>query len=163
MDQLFYDKRYLVEHVILPKDFYEHSLDYICIMINGNGRYVFDVLSDLIQNEGGKMPYAPEDFAVRIIKADDKQNSNTYILAVTFPEPQKEPLCYSAVGIFDMNEKDKSSFQKGMYFTVEQGAGDEPAPMLCSWNSDGTHSDYGEVSGDIIVQIGSALEIYRGR
>ena len=48
MGDILYDSRYLVEHVILPKNFYEQKINFIYVMIKSGGEYVYDVTKDII-------------------------------------------------------------------------------------------------------------------
>ena len=160
MSDILYDNRYLVEHVILPKNFYEYKIDFIYVMIKSAGEYVYDIMKDILENDGGKMPYSKDDYNIRFIRMDEEAEKGDYILLIEFPSPEREPLCIRAICIFDLDIRNNTGFEKYCYFTVEKGNGEGALPMLCAWNEDGSHSNFGEVSDSLAEQIKAVTEIF---
>ncbi len=160
MGDILYDSRYLVEHVILPKNFYEQKINFIYVMIKSGGEYVYDVTKDIIENDGGQCPYSSDDYGIHFIRMDEKAEHGNYILTAEFPMPEKEPLCIRAICIFDLDTSNNESFSKYRYFTVESGVNEGDKPFLCAWNEDGSHSNFGEVSDDIKEQVAAVVDIF---
>lgn len=162
MDELLYQARYFVEHQILPKDFYQEKMKFIYVMMKGKD-YIYDVMSDILESQGGKIPYSKDQFDVKLAKAKEDEDDKDYVLVIDFPFPEAEPLCYRAIALFDMDEEKNISFTEARYFTIERSVDETYPPLLCAWNRDGSHSNYGEVSDNIIEQIETALNIYYGK
>ena len=163
MDSKLYDNRYLLEHIVLPKNFYEHKINFIYVMIKSAGEFVYDVMKDIIENDGGTMPYSKEDYGIRFISLDDEAENGDYILVINYPAPEREPLCIRAICIFDLDTSANTGFEKYRFFTIERGMDNASLPMLCAWNEDGSHSNFGEVSDKLTEQIEAIKSMFQSK
>lgn len=128
--------RYGFEHRILPNGFYTDKQNFVGMILN-NKNVIFEILSEMLEKENIDNPYTADQFRIDSAQLTDEY----YMLKLTFPEPEEEPLCYWCYLIYDKN------FERTMYFCLEK-AGDSDTPVVCAWNAKGEHMDYGSCALD---------------
>jgi len=128
-----HEVRYFFEHRLLPNWFYENKEQFIGMVLSDKG-ILFRVISDIFKKEGVENPYTEDDFKTEAAKIAD----GIMMLKIKFPEPEDEPLCYSAFMFFD------EKFESMDYFCIEKGnVLGEMKPFVCSWGPDGSQNNHG--------------------
>ncbi len=128
--------RYMFEHKLLPHWFFENKDQFVGSVLQDK-TLLFNIISGIFEKEHVENPYSQEQFAVEAAKV----TKEVMMLKLIFPEPEDEPLCYCSYLFFDQ------AFEKLGFFCIEKG-NDEGGmrPFVCSWNSNGMHSNYGNCS-----------------
>ncbi len=128
--------RYMFEHRLLPKWFFEDKMKFIGLLLHEK-ETLFNRINNIFKIAEVDNPYSLEDFNVTAAKITD----DVLMLRIGFPEPEEEPLCYCAYLFFD------ESFEKVSYFCIEKGnAVSDNYPFVCSWTPDGVHRNHGNCS-----------------
>lgn len=142
--------RYLFEHRLLPKYFFEDGAKFIGILLD-NDEILYDIINDIFEKEEVENPYSKEEFTVEAARLVE----DILLLKICFPEPEEEPLCYCSYMLFD------EKFEKKGYFCIEKGneAG-EYLPFVCGWTPDGSHLNYGNCGLKEEEGLFRCLEIY---
>ncbi len=101
---------YHLEHSFLPEWFFE-SLGALIHALLSDNDLLFSVIGDMYSRQGKTNPYSPGDFSVTPLKVYE----DLYVMKVGFPEPDAEPLSYSAFMIFSPD------YERKMFFCLESG------------------------------------------
>ena len=139
MTKQFLDIVYFLEHKFLPEVLFDEEHDLVGTLAT-KGNVLYEIFDGMCDEKKEQNPYSPEDFKVKSYHVRDEW----FALDITFPKPERTPLCY-AMYIFYKND----GSGKGC-FTVESGkdaAGTESG-FLCEWKQDGSHINYGPKSLD---------------
>ncbi|MBR5095001.1 MAG: hypothetical protein IK095_07905 [Oscillospiraceae bacterium] len=145
---------YAVEHQFLPQALFDEDADKMIVSIlRGKGGF-FPFLLELMGREQGYVcPYAPEEFKVEPqIFRSEPGGPGVAMVEITFPEPVSPPLCRRA---FICHDEDMGQVR---YFTVEKSL--FGPDMLCSWDAERTHHNYGSAPETEREQIARVLELY---
>lgn len=127
-----YEIRYLFEHRLLPRCFFENQLQFIGALLKDK-EILFRIIDDLFHQEGLKNPYTPDLFDVSAVGSMEQM-----AIKISFPEPENEPLCYCSYLFFD------KTFEKVSYFCIEKGNSEgQMHPFVCSWTPEGAHLNHG--------------------
>ena len=128
--------RYKIEHMLLPQMFYRYGLEFAAAMLQDKG-LLFRIVDSVFREHEIENPYESSQFTTEGMRITD----SVFVLQITFPEPEEEPLCYRSYAIFD------PEFTNRMYFCIEKGgAKSNELPFVCAWTEDGTHLNYGNCS-----------------
>lgn len=144
------DLRYAMEHSIIPRQFQTYQMAFIQFLLKGEGVF-YQWVQDCYQQEQLDLPYQPEDYKIRYFKMAD----HVFIVALSFPEPERASLCHEAYLAFD------TSFRWQHYFTLEKSHnlfGNKP--MLCAW-VEGSHVNYGSVQLDQVTVLDKCLDVIK--
>ena len=144
---------YNFEHGLLPKWFYEEKRDFIGLIAQ-QPQALYSILSELYTRSEMDNPFTPDEFRVE----PEQLNEDVAMLKIRFPKPPAAPLCISAVVVFD------KTFEKVCYYSIEKG--DEVTggfPVVCSWEADGTHVNYGAESHDEDECLVKCVSLYMER
>ena len=142
--------RYLFEHRLLPKWFFEDKMELIAMLLHDK-KTLPGILSRIFEKEGLENPYTEDQFNVEPAKLTDE----IMMLKLTFPEPEEEPLCYCAYLFFDKD------FKKPAYYSIEKGneeSGDQV--FVCSWTAKGKHVNHGTSTLEDQHDFLSCVEVY---
>ena len=151
--QLHYQIMYALEHRFLPDMLFgEDRIATFAALLTGKGSFLRDMLDAIGKGQGYVCPYAPEDFQIlpQLFRAEDGRPTMG-VLEIVFPEPPMAPLCERVFICHD------ERMEKLRYYTVEKSIF---RPMLCRWDEDGQHSNYGDAPADAEAQLGRVLELY---
>lgn len=145
-----WEVRYQLEHKSLPKWFFEDKEQLIDALLF-NKTFLYDVIDDFFHQAGIENPYSAKDFKISYGKIKD----GAFVIKITFPEPEREPLCYCSYLFFDR------AFEKTSYFCIEKGNEDgSNQPFVCAWAEGGnSHLNYGlcSLEGDSNLRQCSAI------
>ncbi len=144
--------RYLIEHRLLPNFFYTEKEAFIGMLLNDK-ESLYKMADSVFRQEKVKNPYSSEQFVVESGKIDEE----TFMVKLTYPEPEEEPLCYCSYLFFD------SSFQYPFFFTLEKGY-NQPSDqvMVCAWTPN-SHLNYGQCSRKDNAAFLRCLENYQNQ
>lgn len=124
--------RYHFEHNAMPRYFFDDPANMIDTLERVGAFALFSALGD---ENGVAYPYTAEDFAERSYVNGD----GVRLLQLVMPRPEQPPQCFRIYMIYD------PATQAAAYYTVEyENLLDETA-LLCAWEADGTHDDYGAI------------------
>ena len=139
MTKSFLDIVYFLEHGFLPAVLFDEKRDLIGTLTEKKN-VVYEIFDGMCDEKKEKNPYSPEDFKVQSFHVID----DWFALDITFPKPERTPLCY-AMYIFYRND----GSGKGC-FTLERGKNEQGIEgiFLCEWKQDGSHVNYGHISLD---------------
>ena len=129
---------YSFEHDLLPKWFFETKKEFLGVICT-QPQALHSILTELFARNGKENPYGPESFKVE----PEQVREDIVMVKISFPKPPAAPLCISTIVIFD------KTFEKVSYFCIEKG--DDATggfPVVCSWEADGRHINYGPESHD---------------
>lgn len=147
---------YYLEHRFIPESLYsENGERLISSLLKGRGAFLIDVLNFLGRESDYQCPYKENDFQIKPILIGKDGDPNQFaIIEIDMPEPDVSPLCYRVYICHDYN------FSNLLYLTYEKGLnGDD---MLCGWDSDGSHINYGPVGDDEEELFYRIVNIYQG-
>ena len=148
-----YDVMYYFQHRLLPKCFFEDKAQFMMIVLKKQD-LLYRVARDMYEKSiGDSFPYEESDFKTKVLYYDD--DTELTAVKISFPFPEREPLCFCALLIFDRN------FEKQGFFTVECGSvPEESEPFLCSWTADQTHTLHCNCVLDDKVLLMDSLKLY---
>ena len=144
---------YSFEHDLMPKWFFEEKKNFIGVVAQ-QPQVLHSMLGELCRRSGQENPFSPNEFGVEPAQL----NENVAMLNIRLPKPPAAPLCLKTVVIFD------KTFEKVCYFCIEKG--DDATggfPVVCSWEADGTHVNYGPESHDLDECVLKCVSIYMER
>lgn len=127
--------RYYFEHRLLPDCFYKYKEKFIMALLTSEGKFLYDIMSDLCRESQEENIYSLEMYKVSACKLED----GTRIVKLDMPKPESEPLCYRIYLVFD------ESFEKADYLTAERGIMEEQI-FLCGWDENGEHFNFGDTT-----------------
>lgn len=135
------DYRYQLEHRFIPEALYSEDCErLITSLLTKRGEFLIDVLNFLGRDTNYQCPYKESDFQFKPILVGRDGDPNQFaVLEIDMPEPDVSPLCHRLFICHD------ASFQRLMYLTYEKGL--EGNKILCGWNADGAHLNYGAFTG----------------
>lgn len=136
-----YKVRYIVEHRAIPEIFYREKAGLLNAILDKQGQFfsqLFDLVSQTAEDEEA-MSYSEEDFNIepRGFRCEDM---NVYVIIVDMPKPQCSPLCRTLYFCYE------ETTETVKYYTSEKSI--ETPYMLCGWNDDQTHVNYGRAELD---------------
>ena len=144
--------RYQVEHKDLPHLFYQYGVGMLNTLLESKGALVYDLYKAYFDNAGVELPYKQEQINVMSVRMD----VDLICVIIVFPEPEEEPLCYTAMLFFDLAQN------KGRYYTFEKG-NEYDSFFLCSWGEDETHYNHGPCEGRVQSVLNKAKEDFRNK
>ncbi|MBR0131180.1 MAG: hypothetical protein IJM08_07730 [Firmicutes bacterium] len=130
---------YSFEHKLLPEWFYGNPKEFAGVLATQPGA-LYSIIAEICSRAGVENTFVPREFSVE----PDQISSDVAAIRIKFPKPPESPLCLSSVAFFD------KTFEKVCYFTIEMG--DETSagfPVICSWEKNGEHINYGSESHDL--------------
>ena len=142
------EARYILEHNLFPQWFFSDRLNFAGAVVQKENNVPYDVMKNICKNEGVECKYKPEQYKVEFFKLDN----NSFLIKLSFPEPENTPLCYRAYMLF--NEE----FTQASYFTAERSF-DEKV-VLCAWDKDKSHINYGLFNGNEKQEMLKVIELY---
>ena len=131
------DYRYRLEHSFLPTIlFSDKGEQLIDSIMRRRGAFFIGVLNIMGRSAGYQCPYRKSDFRLRSVPVGrDEAPDRFTVLEIDMPEPEFTPQCYKLFICYD------ARFSKLQYFTLEKGLQGEK--VLCGWDADGVHLNYG--------------------
>lgn len=144
-----YKVLYSLEHRLLPQWFYKDQRAFVDAIVS-DPTMIYRIVSDLLKQENEENPYTEDAFSSMRYKLTD----DVLALKVSFPKPEMEPLCYCAYLIFD------KSCNKLMYFTIEKTSEPDVDAVVCSWNKDSQHMNFGSCSFEEYGDLRKCADIY---
>lgn len=131
------DCRYQLEHGFLPSVLYSENGEHLIrSILSRRGLFFVDVLSFLGRNDGYQCPYKESDFQFKPVLVGRDGDPNQFaVLEIDMPKPKFSPQCHRVYICHD------ARFSKFQYFTLEMGF--DGGKVLCGWNADGVHLNYG--------------------
>lgn len=127
--------RYFFEHKLLPKWFFDEQMNFTISLLQDSS-ILYKAINDIYTGEGVENPYTSDMFKTE----GGRISEDVFLLKITFPEPEEQPLCYCQYLFFD------EKFEKVSFFTIERGIRietGETVPFVCSWEADETHNNHG--------------------
>ena len=124
-----YQIRFDFEHHVLPNAFFTNRLDFIGMLLMDKNS-LFYVIKGMMEDKGLECPYTEDQFSIMPLRLNDEIS----LFTLTFPEPEKGPLCYKCYLFFD------EEFSRAMYFCIEKN--EKGIPVVCAWNIKGEHVEY---------------------
>lgn len=146
---------YMVENVIVPKFFFEQTEDLVVNLMNDD-ELLMSFVDKAVEDTDFTNPYKPEDFKVSV----NKIANQIYMIIIDYPEPEREPLCYSCVLIFD------EGFKHRRLFSLEKGDSEAGrVPHICEWTPDRetgelTHVNFGMGVDDYDENIRKCIRLF---
>ena len=147
-------QRYEVEHDLIPILLYsERAREFLPLLRRKKAEMMVDLYSMTQEGTRVPCPYPEEEFQVESTEYLGVTEADTvYMLSVEMPEPLDIAACRRG---FICCQKEDENIR---YFTVEKsGAGD----MLCGWDPDRRHTNFGRAPEEREEQIRKVLLIYR--
>ena len=144
------DALYFFEHKLLPHMIFGEPVQ-ASILIPNDSTVLYKICEDVYKQHGEEIPHSAEEFSAKGKKIDEK----TFSLKMTFPYPQSVSLCYHSYMLFN------DDFTKIAYFCLEKTAQENDIPMLCGWDKEGTHFNYGKCSLEDGDDLARCIEIFR--
>ena len=134
MTKQFLDIVYYLEHRFIPETLFDEEHDLIRALATREN-VLYEIFDGMCDEKKEQNPFSPEDFKVNSFHVRD----DWFALDITFPSPERTPLCY-AMYIFYKND----GSGKGC-FTVERGKNEKgiECGFLCEWKQDKSHINYG--------------------
>ena len=129
----FEQLRYMIEHRILPKLYYDNKSDMLNAILDKQGKFFSDVYTVYSPSTG--IVCNEEDFKITQ-KRVMNDNRMLYFVIVTMPEPSIPLLCKR---VYFCSEVESGIVK---YYTSELDANGKL--MMCSWNKHNAHTNYGE-------------------
>ncbi|MCR5010297.1 MAG: hypothetical protein K6A91_05100 [Clostridia bacterium] len=143
---------YHFQHRLLPMWFYNSPKEFIGVL-SEKPDALFEILSVLLERGDVENTFRAGEFKVEPIEVND----DSMAIKIKYPKPADAPLCHGAVAFFNKDFDDLA------FFTVEVGEDIEGGfPVLCAWDKDGNHINYGKVSPDTDEQFVECLDKYLG-
>lgn len=137
--------RYFYESEVLVHVLYNNTAGLIHSLINDKS-ILYKNIDKLYRSTGEKIPYTLDEYSIGIIKIID----DLYMLKITFPKPEVQPLCYCAYVFFGYN------FKLLSFFYVERATMMEGNEVcLCTWTQSKEHINYGMYS---IINVEEIIE-----
>ena len=124
--------RYHFEHSALPRYFFDDPANMLDVL---NGVGAFTLFSSLGDENGVEYAYTLDDFPQHMYTAPD----GTQMLQLDLPLPEVAPQCYRIYMIYNPDT------QFAAYYTIEYENLLGETALLCSWDAEGNHADYGAV------------------
>ncbi|MBQ7503597.1 hypothetical protein IJT93_12950 [bacterium] len=132
---------YEYEHRLIPRLFYRDGLSFMNNLIENGNALPYSLLSFLFKERKTDNPYSESDIEVETAEVCDEYTS----VRLVYPNPQTEPLCFCCYLFADADG------EKLRCYTVEKSSslfdGTEEQ-MLCGWDENMRHQNYGTVSAD---------------
>ena len=156
---------YFLEHQFLPSIIYpgpEGPAISPFLLGNAFGSFCISVLNDLKDAGEGEVPdYTEQDFTAEGLEIRNEHTGvpQCYVLRMHFPFHEgwdTNTLCPRAYLVHGLQGEDPK------YYTVEYDAA-AMGYMLCSWDGEGTHENYGEVDGDENAELAKVLKLEKTR
>lgn len=144
------DALYFFEHKLLPHMIFNEPVQ-ASILIPNDPAVLHKVCEDVYKQHGEENPHSEDEFDAKGKKIDEK----TFSLKITFPEPEKAAHCYHSYMMFN------DEFNKIAYFCIEKNSETDEIPMLCAWDREGNHYNYGKCSMENDADFERCVEIYK--
>lgn len=125
------DALYQFEHVNFRSLFY-HACDQFVLGLLNEDNLAFKVYSKACGNLNKPIEYQPNQFILSAFI----NSKHEIIFKLLLPEPKNMSLCFMIYIIVDSNGLPIN------YLTLEKDLGSNP-PMLCGWDKNGKHLNYG--------------------
>lgn len=122
--------RYYFEHNALPRYFYEDPANTMDVLAEVGAFTLFASLGD---ENGIAYDYTEADFGQNLYAAAD----GTRVLQLDLPRPEVSPQCFRLYMFYNPDT------QAAAYYTIEYENLLGESAMLCGWDADGTHRNYG--------------------
>ncbi|MBO4862183.1 MAG: hypothetical protein J5535_04740 [Firmicutes bacterium] len=143
---------YHFQHRLLPMWFYDSPKEFVGVL-SEKDTALFEILSELLARGEVENTFRAGEFKAEPVEVSD----DAMALRIKYPKPQDAPLCFGAICFFNKD------FDKLAFYTIEKGEDLEGGfPVLCSWDEDGSHSNYGKVSPDPDEQLVECVDNYLG-
>ena len=148
------DYRYRLEHEFLPTIlFSDKGENLICSILSRRGAFMIDILNLMGRSENDQCPYKETDYQLKPVLVGSGDDPNQFaVLEIDMPEPEFSPQCYKVFICHD------AQFRKLGYFTLEMGLQGEQ--VLCGWNADGLHLNYGPAGDSAEALFYKIVSIY---
>lgn len=153
-----FDKRYYVEHVLLPHAFYEHGLTLMEQLEKNPGRVMRHFYKKLEKDYPGYIcPYNRNDFweSNFIVRTPPK---SLIIQKIYMPDPESELLCQAVYLVYDKSDG------QSLYLTQEAT---ETGPLITGvWTPDEKHISFHPCPKDdemAVYYIGHIFMRYKNR
>lgn len=124
--------RYHFEHSALPRYFFDDPANMLDVL-NRVGAYT--LFASLGDENGVEYDYTAEDFPQRLYTAAD----GTQLMQLDLPRPEVSPQCYRIYMLYNPD----TGF--AAFYTIEYENLLGETALLCSWDAEGNHADYGAV------------------
>lgn len=132
--------------------FYDSPKEFVGVL-SEKDTALFEILSELLARGEVENTFRAGEFKAEPVEVSD----DAMALRIKYPKPQDAPLCFGAICFFNKD------FDKLAFYTIEKGEDLEGGfPVLCSWDEDGSHSNYGKVSPDPDEQLVECVDNYLG-
>ena len=143
---------YHFQHRLLPMWFYDSPKEFVGVL-SEKDTALFEILSELLARGEVENTFRAGEFKAEPVEVSD----DAMALRIKYPKPKDAPLCFGAICFFNKD------FDKLAFYTIEKGEDLEGGfPVLCSWDEDGSHSNYGKVSPDPDEQLVECVDNYLG-
>ena len=143
------EARYMYEHILLPKFFFEEGMNLIGGLITEKD-FAYQMMKKVCDDNAVEMPYPKELFLFEQFKTEDKILGGKIFL----PAPTQASACYVIYLLFNLQ------FDKIRFFTVERGE-EETDVILGEWTKDGEHLNHGKADLRDSDGLNQAIAIYR--
>lgn len=148
-----YRLRYLFEHRLLPGWIYGSTGDFLGKLLQ-DGDYLYKRFDLLCRQYKVENPYSAGQFIVE----NSVEDEEITVLKMTFPVPEKMPLCYRVYLFSDRTLENVS------YYCIEKtGIEGENDAVLCEWNRDGAHINYGKLNVEKEEDFDRCFSLYKGK
>ena len=156
---------YFLEHQFLPSIIYpgpEGPAISPFLLGNAFGSFCISVLNDLKDAGEGEVPdYTEQDFTAEGLEIRNEHTGvpQCYVLRMHFPFHEgwdTNTLCPRAYLVHGLQGEDPK------YYTVEYDAA-AMGYMLCSWNAEGMHVNYGDVEAEENAELSKILKLEKAR
>lgn len=144
-----YKVLYTLEHRLIPQWFYKDQRAFIDAVV-ADPTMIYRIVTDLLKQENEENTFSEEDFASMRYKFTEK----VLALKISFPEPEMEPLCHCAYLVFDKD------CNKIMYFTIEKTSEPDVEAVVCTWDKDSKHMNFGPCTFEEYGDLRKCAEIY---
>lgn len=149
LEMTLYELRYYFEHELLPRYFFEYTVPFLEEIFEAytedtesNQNPLFDIIFEMAQEQEIDFPYNQEQYKAEIVGL----NEDEVMIRIRLPEPEETILCSDIYLLFSIED-----LSKKRYFTIEllERKKRRNYYCLCEWEEDGSHANYGLVSGNI--------------
>lgn len=125
---------YYYEHKLIPEMFYQENIDFFGVLAEDPGA-LFAIFNDACKGNRIQHTFTPDDFCV----AGERMDDDYLCLTLTFPIPQRVPLCFE---MYLFQKRDLSG--KGCY-TLERSKNikGEDVLVLGGWGRKEDHLNFG--------------------
>ena len=152
--------RYYFEHKLLPRYYFENTISFVSEIfqayredVESNSNPLFDMISELAENQGIELPYSEDQFKVEIIVLDE----DNVMFRICMPEPEEPILCSEIYLVFCIED-----FSTKRFFTVEllERKWLRKTYCLCEWEEDDFHGNHGIISNNMKKRKDKIIQLF---